>query len=133
MHELKQFIESFPPGVFPLMAGAFGLVSLQTRIHKWLSVQSPRIKVTISLVLGSMLVVIPHWIGILQGNKNLLGAYGAEVLTVMNYAYNWLLREKPLIDTDLGVVPASAVIPDPLPISVVSPAEDTAANFQAKS
>lgn len=102
MHAIKDFLLSFPPGFFPLLAAALGLSAFQQKIHKWISYQKSWFKVTVSVVLSSLLVLLPHWIGLLQGDKNLLGAYTAEVFTVMSVFYNFLLKEKNQLNVDLS-------------------------------
>lgn len=134
MHDIKHFVESFPPGVFPLLAAALGLSAFQQKLHHWLSVQSGRIKMLISVGLSILIVLIPHWIGILQGNTDLLGAYSAEVLSGMTVFYTFLIKETPQINADLS--PEQIVVPDPPVAPVQTPALpeiDTAADFETKA
>lgn len=120
-HNLKSFLESFPPGVFPLLAAAMGLSALQLKLHKWLSIQSPKVKVSISALLSACMVLLPHWIGILQGDKNLLGAYTAEVLSVMSLFYNLILKETDQLNVDMS--PDEIVTPEPPVPLVEQPAQ----------
>lgn len=128
MHNIKQFIESVPPGVFPLLAAALGLSAFQQKLHHWLSVQSGKLKMTISMILSVLIVLLPHWIGILSGNKYLLGAYTTEVLSAMTIFYTFLIKESSQINEDLSL--DQIVIPEP-PVAEPVP-EETVANFESK-
>jgi len=110
LHAIKSFVESFPPGLFPLLLAIPALSVFQSKIHKWLSVQSPKVKVFISLVLSTLVVLLPHWIGILNGDKNILGAYTTMVLSGMSLFYNWVLKEKPQLDAALA--PETVNVPE---------------------
>lgn len=126
MHAIKDFLLSFPPGFFPLLAAALGLSAFQQKVHKWISYQKSWFKVTVSVALSSLLVLLPHWIGLLQGDKNLLGAYTTEVFTVMSVFYNFLLKEKPQLNDDL--TPDAPPLVEPRPEVQPAPV-DSAAQF----
>lgn len=127
LHTIKQYIDSVPPGVFPLLAAALGLSAFQQKLHKWLSVQNSKLKMLISIVLSIAIVLLPHWIGILSGGKDLLGGYTTMVLSAMTVFYHFLIKETPDLNVDLA--PDVLIEPTLQPEPVV---EETAANFESK-
>lgn len=128
MQTIKNFIDSFPPGVFPLLAAALGLSAMQQKLHHWLSIQNAKVKMTITIVLSILVVLLPHWIGILQGTKDMLGAYSTMVLSAMTIFYHFLIKEVPDLNVDLS--PDEVVLPTETVEQPVQ--EETAANFEAQ-
>lgn len=126
MDAIKDFVNSLPPGLLPLLLAAPAVSVLQSKIHKWLSVQSSRVKMLISLVLSVLVVLLPHWIGLLQGDVTLMGAYGSSFLTGMTLFYQFILKEKPKLDADLA--PEQVAVPEPKPVEQPAPV-DSAAEF----
>lgn len=128
LDHIKTFVESLPSGVFPLLAASLGLSAFQQKLHTWLSVQSRKIKQTISIILAVLIVLLPHGIGVLAGNAQVLGAYTAMVLAAMTVFYNFLIKETPAINADLG----TAAVQAPASV-VVTPSLDPAGSVDSDS
>lgn len=127
MNTVTNFFLSLPPGLVPLLLAAPALSVFQTKFHKWLSVQNSKLKLLISIVLSTLVVVLPHWIGVLHGSASLLGAYTTAVLSAMTIFYQFLLKEKPQLDADL--TPDAPPLVETKP-PVVQPVQgETAAEF----
>jgi hypothetical protein len=133
MEAIKTFVNSLPAGLIPLILASPLISVFQSKIHKWLSVQSSKVKMLISLVLSILVVLIPHWIGLLKGDATLMGAYTSAFLTGMTLFYNFILKEKPSLDVDLS--PNVIAVPEtlPEPTAQTAPAQtapaETAAEF----
>lgn len=127
MNGIKDFFLNLPPGLVPLLLSAPALSVFQAKLHKWISVQSPKVKLLISVALSTLVVLLPHYIGILNGSAELLGAYTTAVLSVMTMFYQFILKEKPKLDADL--TPDVPPVIEPKPLEVQPAPKETASEF----
>lgn len=81
-----------PSEVWPLIAASGVLSGFQLKVHDWFSVQSPKVKQFITLVISGLAAGIPAALGWLSSNPTVIGANTALVFSGMTLLYRFVVK-----------------------------------------
>lgn len=90
--QVVDFITAIPVDTVWYLLGSIGLSAFLQKVKHWLTVENPKLLVTLTAFLSFAGAAVPAFLGWLQANPTVLGTHSAVIFTGMTLGYRFVVQ-----------------------------------------